>query len=131
MVGDRIANLINGITNAQARGQKTVDAPYTKLVMEIAELLKKEGYVTDVEKHGKDIRKKITIELKYDENGVPAITGTKRVSKQSARVYKRVNEIHSVKSGFGTIVFSTPAGLLTDKQARKANVGGEALFEIW
>jgi len=131
MVGDSIANLINGITNAQKRGHASVDAPYTKLIHAIADVLAREGWVTDVEKHGKDIRKHITITLKYDDAGKPAVQNARRISKQSQRSYRSVNKIHSVRNGYGTLILSTPQGILTDKQARKANVGGEALFEIW
>lgn len=131
MVIDSIANLINGLSNAQKRGHATLRAPYTKLIFSIAEILKREGYVTDIEKDGKDIKKHINLTLKYDQNGSPAINGVKRISHQSKRIYKSVDQIIPVKKGYGTMIISTPKGLLTDKQARKENVGGEVLFEIW
>jgi small subunit ribosomal protein S8 len=131
MVIDSIANLINGIYNAQLRGHKTLRAPYTKLTFSIAEALKREGYVADVAKDGKDVKKHIDIVLKYDGNGTPSVSGVKRVSRQSKRIYKGVDEIKSVKNGYGTLILSTPKGIVSDKQARKEKVGGEALFEIW
>lgn len=131
MVVDSIANLINGIYNAQLRGHKELRAPYSKLTFAIAEVLKRAGYIADVAKDGKDIKKHMDITLKYGENGTPAVTGVKRLSKQSKRTYKRVDQIAPVKNGYGTLVLSTPKGIFTDKQARKENVGGEALFEIW
>ena len=97
----------------------------------ILEVLKREGFVSDIEKSGKGIRKHLDITLKYDDAGLPVIHDVKRVSKQSKRVYRAVNEIHPIKNGYGLLVLSTPSGILTDKQARKSNVGGEALFEIW
>lgn len=131
MVVDSIANLINGIYNAQLRGHKELRAPYSKLTFAIAETLKRAGYIADVAKDGKDIKKHMDITLKYGENGAPAVTGVKRLSKQSKRTYKGVDQIAPVKNGYGTLVLSTPKGIFTDKQARKENVGGEALFEIW
>jgi small subunit ribosomal protein S8 len=131
MVIDSIANLINGLANAQKRGHAVMRAPYTKLTFSIAETLKREGYVADVEKDGKDVKKHINLTLKYDASGSPAVSGVKRVSHQSKRIYKRADQILPVKKGYGTLILSTPKGLLTDKQARKENIGGEALFEIW
>lgn len=132
MVEDKISNLINGIKNAQKTGKDTLQVSHTKFVMSVLDLLKREGFVSDVEKSGKGIAKHVDVSLKYDEEtGVPAITDFKRVSKQSKRVYKSVNEIHPIRNGYGTLILSTPDGLMTDKQAKKANVGGEALFEIW
>ena len=131
MVIDSIANLINGIYNAQLRGHKVVRSPYSKLTFAIAEALKREGFVADVEKEGKDVKKHLDITLKYDAQGSPAVSGVKRVSRQSKRTYKGVDQIKPVKNGYGTLILSTPKGIFTDKQARKENVGGEALFEIW
>ncbi|MEY2641315.1 MAG: hypothetical protein RL150_708 [Candidatus Parcubacteria bacterium] len=131
MVVDAIANLINGIYNAQLRGHKDVRTPYSKVTFAIAEVLKREGYIAAVEKDGKDVKKYLDIELKYDTKGAPAVSGVKRLSKQSKRTYKRVDQIVPVRNGYGTLILSTPKGIVTDKQARKENVGGEALFEIW
>lgn len=131
MVVDPIANLINGIYNAQQRGHKDVRAPYTKVTFAIAEVLKRAGYIESVDKDGKDVKKHMDIVLKYDAQGAPAVSGVKRVSKQSKRTYKRVDQIVPVRNGYGTLILSTPKGIFTDKQARKENVGGEALFEIW
>jgi len=131
MVKDNISNLINGLKNAQTSGKDVFRTPYTKMNMAILEVLKREGFVSDVDKRGKDLSKHIDITLKYGEEGKPSINNVKRVSKQSRRVYKSANEIHQIKNGYGLLVLSTPSGILTDKQARKSNVGGEALFEIW
>ncbi len=106
-------------------------APFSKLNVSILEVLKKEGFVADFENKGKEVKKHIDIKLKYDESGNPAITDVKRISKQSKRVYKGVDEIRSIKNGYGRLILTTPAGILTDVQARKQKVGGEALFEIW
>jgi small subunit ribosomal protein S8 len=128
---DPISNLINGLKNASKRNLKAVSFPYSNLKMEIAELLKKEGYISDVDKNGKKVKKTIDITLKYDDNGNPVIAETKRVSKFSRRVYKGVKEINPIKNGYGLVVLSTPKGVMSGKQAKKENVGGEVLFEIW
>ena len=131
MVGDSISNLIIGLKNAQERGTSSIRAPFSKLNLAILEVLKKEGYISDFEGKGKEVKKEIEISLKYSNEGKPAISDVKRISKQSKRVYKGVDEIHPVRNGYGKLILSTPAGILTDVDARKKKVGGEALFQIW
>lgn len=101
--------------------------PYSKMKESIAEVLKKEGYVGSVEakKNGP-----LNVFLAY-KNKRPTISGTKRISKPSRRMYMSVNEIKPIKRGFGLLVLSTPAGILSGKEAREKKVGGEVLFEIW
>jgi len=130
MVIDPIANLINGIKNASLQGASTVSLPYSKVKHSILEVLKKEGYIEDFEKKGKDIKKRLNVNLKYTE-GDPVIKEVKRVSKQSQRIYKSVKDIHPVKNGYGMMVLSTPEGVMSDNEARKRRVGGEALFKVW
>lgn len=131
MVIDSISNLIIALKNAQERGLDLARAPFSNLNTAILEVLKKEGFIADFEKKGKEVKKHIDITLKYDEAGKPAITDVRRISRQSKRVYKSVDQIRSVKNGYGRLIITTPAGILTDVQARKQKVGGEALFEIW
>lgn len=131
MVSDSISNLIINLKNAQERGLASVRAPFSNLNTSILTVLKKEGFVADFESKGKDVKKEIEIDLKYEDSGKPAITDVRRVSKQSKRVYKSVEKIHPVKNGYGRLILSTPAGILTDVEARKKKIGGEALFEIW
>jgi len=131
MVDDKLANFINGIKNAQARGIESVKFPHTKFLASIADVLKREGFLVDADASGKGIAKNLTVMLGHDESGAPRVTGVKLVSKQSRRVYKSAKDIFPVKNNYGTLILSTPSGIMTDKQARKANVGGEALFEIW
>jgi small subunit ribosomal protein S8 len=130
MVIDSISNLIITLKNAQDRGLAEARAPFSKLNASILEVLKKEGFIADYENKGKDVKKHIDVVLKY-ENGNPAISNVKRISRQSKRVYKSVDQIYPVKNGYGRLILSTPAGIVTDVQARKQKVGGEALFEIW
>ncbi len=103
--------------------------PSSKMTKAISELLSREGYIGDVEKKPKK-NNTFSITLAY-KGGRPVINGTKRISKLSRRVYFGVRDVKPVKRGHGLLVLSTPAGILTGKEAREKRVGGEALFEIW
>jgi small subunit ribosomal protein S8 len=131
MVIDSISNLIITLKNAQDRGLSSARVPFSKLTSSILEVLKKEGFIANFEDKGKEVKKHIEVELKYTNDGEKAISDVKRVSKQSKRVYKSVDQIHPIKNGYGRLILSTPAGILTDVQARKQRIGGEALFQIW
>ncbi|HVM73822.1 MAG TPA: 30S ribosomal protein S8 [Candidatus Paceibacterota bacterium] len=131
MVSDPVADLITRLTNAGAVGHATVSLPFSNFKYAIAEKLRDVGYVKAIEKKGKKVRKTIDVTLKYDEAGVHAIKGVKRISKPGRRMYRGASEIVPVRYGFGALVLSTPKGIKTDKEARKEKVGGEALFEIW
>lgn len=131
MVNDPIGDFIIRIKNAGAVKKASVSAPYSSLKLAIAEKLKDAGYVKAVEKKGKKVKKTIDVVLKYDERGVHAVNGVKRVSKPGRRLYRSAREIVPVRYGHGSLILSTPKGILTDSEARKEHVGGEALFEIW
>ena len=131
MTIDVIGDLIIRIANAGAIKKPSVSIPYSAFKMAVAEKLKDAGFVSEVEKKGKKVRKPLDITLKYDGAGQHAITGVKRISKPGRRLYKSMHEIIPVRYGHGALILSTPKGVLTDKEARKQNVGGEALFEIW
>lgn len=131
MNNDPVADLITRLVNAGAVGKPTVSVPFSKFKMAIAEKLKDAGYVSGIEKKGKKARKTLELTLKYDDAGTPAIAGVRRVSKPSRRMYKRVIEITPVRYGHGALFLSTPQGVMTDKEAKKQKVGGEALFEVW
>lgn len=128
---DPIADFLNRIKTAQAAKLSSVAAPLSNLKLSIAELLKKEGFVGKIEKHGKKTKKFLEVELLYRENGKPLVAGVSRISKPSRRLYLRASEIRPVKNGFGVIAISTPKGILTGGEAKKQNVGGEPLFKIW
>ena len=130
MVGDTISNLIISLKNAQKARHTEVVFLYSNIKFAILEILKKEGFILDVEKSGKDLKKKIIVTLKY-ENGSPAISDVKRISKQSKRTYIGYKDIKSVRSGYGITVLSTPQGVMSNKQATKEKVGGELLFTMW
>jgi len=127
---DSISNMITIMKNGSLAGKESVFFPYSKMKNAIAECLKKEGYVSNVSKKVKKDQPVLEVSLVYiDEK--PKITEVERISKQSRRVYFRMKDIHSVRSGSGLLVLSTPKGILSGKEARHEQVGGEALFRIW
>ncbi len=128
---DVIGDMLTIIRNAQAVKKETAYIPYSKLKMSIAEVLAKEGFIKDVSRKGKKYKRIISVELKYGEDGSPAINSIKRISKPSKRVYLPLGRIYSVQGGRGLRVLTTPKGVLSDKEARKEKVGGEVVCEIW
>lgn len=131
MVNDPVGDLIIRLKNASAVKTANISVPHSAFKFAIAEKLKDAGYIQAVEKKGKKVRKTLDITLKYDDAGQPVVRGVKRISKPGRRMYKSTIEIVPVRYGHGMLVLSTPKGVMTDKEARKAKVGGEALFEIW
>lgn len=131
LITDPVGDFIIRLKNAGAVGKETVSVPFSQFKLAIAEKLKEAGYVSDIEKKGKKVRKTLDVVLKYKADGSHAITDVKRVSKPGRRLYKGSKEINPVRYGHGALILSTPQGVMTDKEARKAKVGGEALFEIW
>ena len=130
MVTDPISDLIIRIKNAGPVRKEVVSMPYSKLKHAIAEVLKNHKFITSVEMKGKGIESTLEVGIAY--NGTkPRINDVERVSKSSRRIYKGATEIASVKNGFGSLILSTSKGIMTDKEARKAKIGGEALFKIW
>ena len=127
---DPVSNLIIKIKNAGAVGHPTVTVPYTKLNAAILEKLEQTGYIKSFSKQGKNVSKTIEVELVY-EDGKPKIEQARRISKLSRRVYEKSANLRPVRRGYGIAIISTPKGILTDAEARKARVGGEVLFKIW
>lgn len=131
MVKDSIANLIIKLKNAGLAGKADLTVPYSKLGESILALLEKEGYIKSFKKGGsKNIVRNIEVELAY-EDGKSKVEGVERVSKLSRRIYTDSKSIRSVRSGYGMLAISTPKGVLSDREAKKQNVGGEVLFKIW
>ena len=127
---DSIVDMLNRIRNAQMVEHSTVDIPFSNFKYEIAKILEKQGFLDKIEKKGRKTRASIEITLKYDDKR-PVIEGLKRVSKQGQRIYSNKDNIQKVKGGFGISIVSTSKGLMTDKDARKQNLGGEIICEIW
>lgn len=127
---DPIADMLTRIRNANQQKHETVSIPYSNLKNDLANILKNEGFVTDFVINEEGNHKNIVITLKYKGNE-RVITGLKRVSKPGLRQYAKVNEIPKVLNGLGIVVLSTSQGLMTDKEARAKNIGGEVLAYIW
>lgn len=129
---DPIADMISSINNAQAVGKKQVAFyPYSNFKYSILELLKREGFIENIEKKGRLSKRKIVVDLKYNEEGASKITKIKKVSKQGQRIYSTYKEMRPVKSGHGFSVVTTSKGLMTNKEARKEKIGGEIICDIW
>jgi small subunit ribosomal protein S8 len=128
---DPIGDYINRLKNASAVKSESTVAPYSKVKESISNLLKKEGYLSFINLKGKGVKRVLEVGLSYKKDGSPKIANAKRISKPGRRIYRSSNEIRPVKFGKGTLVISTPSGILTGKDARKGKVGGEAMFEIW
>ena len=127
---DPISNMIIIMKNGSLAGKESVSMPYSKMKHAIAECLEKEGYINNILKKVKKDQPVLEVGLAY-VNKKPKITEVERISKQSRRIYFGVKDIHSVRSGSGLLVLSTPKGILSGREARKEQVGGEALFRIW
>lgn len=127
---DQIANMLIVMKNGSLAGKDNVTVPYSKLKNAIGECLKKEGYVKQVSKKVKKGHPVLEVELVYKDTQ-PKIKEVERISKLSRRVYYGVKDIHKVKNGHGILILSTPKGILSGSEARKAQVGGEALFRLW
>ena len=128
---DPIADMLTRIRNGLTAKLANVSVPASKEKLTIANILVKEGYVSSAEEVAEGNRKNIIITLKYDENGDGVIQGLKRISKPGLRVYAGVDKLPKVISGLGIAIVSTNKGILTDKQARAAGVGGEVLAFVW
>lgn len=128
---DPISDLIIRIKNASDAGKASLTIPYSTFKEAVAKLLAKEGYIKSVEPKGKKVSRYLEIELLYGEDKTPRIQGVDRVSKLSKRIYAKAKDLRPFHSGFGSVILSTPKGILSDKDARKEKVGGEVLFKIW
>lgn len=128
---DPIADMLTRIKNALMARKKTVIVPASKIKLEIARILKEEGYIEDYQYIDEKPQGKIEIVLKYDENKRPVIAGLKRVSKPGRRIYMGYRDLPKVLDGLGIAIVSTSQGIMTDYEARKRKIGGEVICEIW
>ncbi|HOQ08640.1 MAG TPA: 30S ribosomal protein S8 [Syntrophomonadaceae bacterium] len=128
---DPIADFLTRIRNGNMVMHETVEVPGSKIKLSIADIMKREGYIKDYEYIEDGKQGIIRIYLKYGPNKEKVITGIKRISKPGLRVYVKKDEIPRVLGGLGTAVISTSKGLMTDKEARKAGLGGEVICYIW
>ena len=128
---DPIADMLTRIRNANTSKHKTVDIPASKMKTGIAEILFKEGYIKAYEEIKDENQGIIRVTLKYDEKGNRVIDGLRRISKPGLRVYASKDELPQVLNGLGIALISTSKGIMTDKAARAAGLGGEVLAYIW
>ena len=128
---DPIADMLTRIRNANQMRYKEVEVPASKIKIEIARILKEEGFIADYKVKKNDVQSIIVLSLKYGDRKERVITGLKRISKPGLRVYAKSNEIPKVLNGLGIAIVSTSKGIMTDKQARKESLGGEVLAYIW
>jgi small subunit ribosomal protein S8 len=128
---DPIADMLTRIRNANMVGHATLDMPASKIKVEIAKLLKSEGYINDFEVHNDGKFDRLKVALKYSKDDEPVMTGITRVSKPGLRIYYKAKKMPKVYDGLGIAIVSTNIGLLSDRKARSENVGGEVLCYVW
>jgi small subunit ribosomal protein S8 len=128
---DPVADMLTRLRNANSAHHDTVSLPSSKLKAHIAEILKREGYITSWKVEDARVGQTLTIDLKYGPERERSIAGIKRVSKPGLRVYAKSTEIPQVLGGLGVAILSTSSGLLTDREAEKKGVGGEVLAYVW
>lgn len=131
VVTDTIADMLTRIRNANAMRYTEVKVPASKLRIELARILKEEGFIKDYKVVDENVQGMIYLTLKYGENKQRVITGLKRISKPGLRVYAKADEVPKVLNGLGIAIISTSKGIMTDKEARHLNLGGEVLAYIW
>jgi small subunit ribosomal protein S8 len=131
MMTDPIGDMLTRIRNAVMVGQEQVQMPSSRLKEQIAALLKQEGFIRDYTVQRAGVKATLTLTLKYDASGEPAIHHIERVSKPGRRVYAPVEQLRPVKRGLGTAIVSTSKGLLPDRECRKRRIGGEVICIVW
>lgn len=128
---DPIADMLTRIRNANQMRKASTSMPVSKIKVEIAKILKDEGFIKDYKVTGEGVEKALELELKYGQNNERVITGIKRISKLGLRVYVKSSEVPKVLNGLGIAIISTSKGMMTDKQARASHVGGEVIAYVW
>ena len=130
-MNDPIADLLTRVRNACAANHTTCELPASKMKEQLARIFREQGYIADYSVGGEAPHLRLTMTLKYAADGSPVIRGIQRVSKPGRRDYKGAGDLPKVLNGLGTAVVSTSQGLLTDAEARRRNVGGEIICNIW
>jgi small subunit ribosomal protein S8 len=130
MMSDPIADMLTRIRNANALKYESVKMPSSKMKVEIAKILKDEGFIVDYKVKG-DVKKELTISLKYTADGTRVISGLKKISKPGLRVNAPVERLPRVLKGLGIAIISTSQGVMTDAKARTLGIGGEVIAYVW
>ena len=130
-MSDPLADMLTRIRNGAKARFETVEMPLSKLKVNVAKVLKEEGYIIDFQILEQGVQGTLKIDLKYGQNNEQVITGIKRVSKPGLRQYKKNDHIPKVMTGLGVGILSTSQGVITDREARSRGIGGELLCEVW
>ena len=131
VVTDTIADMLTRIRNANQMRYKEVEVPASKMKLEIARILKEEGFIVDFKVKKNNVQNIIVLTLKYGEKKERVITGLKRISKPGLRVYAKAEEVPTVLNGLGIAIVSTSKGVMTGRDAKKQSLGGEVLAYVW
>lgn len=131
MMTDPIADLLTRIRNACSGRRDQISLPHSRVKEAIVRLLADEGYLRDIEVTGEGPAKAIVAHIRYGEGGEPVLSGIRRVSRPGLRRYSSSSEAPRVRGGLGVSILSTPLGFLSDREARRRNVGGEVICEVW
>lgn len=131
MMTDTTSDLLTRMRNALLMKHQQVTIPYSRFKESILKILQEEGYIDHFEVLGKEVRKMLVVDLKYDGEGNPTMTNLCRVSKPSRRIYQAYSDLKKVRHGLGLRILTTSKGVMSDHQARKQKVGGEILIEVW
>jgi len=130
-MSDPLADMLTRIRNGVMANFDSIEMPLSKLKVGVAKVLKQEGYITDYQVLDESVQGTLKIDLKYGPNNEKIITGIRRISKPGLRQYKKTDRIPKVMSGLGVAILTTSRGIITDREARRQNVGGEVLCEVW
>ena len=128
---DTLGDLITRIRNAAMAGKRQVKARWSRAGEKVCKILEKNGYLKSVEVKKDGNKRQLILEVAFEENNRPVISHIKRVSKPGRRIYATVSKLPKVLRGYGLAIISTPKGIMTDNEARKARMGGEVLCEVW
>lgn len=131
MMTDPIADLLTRIRNACSGRRDQISLPHSRTKEAIARLLCDEGYLREVEVTGEGAKRNIVVHIRYGDGGDPVLTGIRRVSRPGLRRYTSSGDAPRVRGGLGVSIISTPVGVLSDREARRRNVGGEVICEVW
>jgi len=131
MMTDPIADMLTRLRNALRVGRDDVSMPASRVKRDIADVLKREGFIKDYEVTADGVQGTLTLQLKYGRNGEAVINTLRRESKPGRRFYRGVSEVRRVLNGTGIAIYTTPQGVLSDRECRERNVGGEMLATVW
>lgn len=128
---DPIADMLTRIRNAVAVEHETVMIPHSRTKEQLAKLLEKEGFLKDVHVKKRGAKGYLIVSVAYKADGTPSFQGSKRISKPGKRIYSGAKTLYPIRGGYGRAIISTPEGLLTDREARRRNIGGEIFCYVW